>query len=119
MVRNHSRFADARSMNISTLRKLIGANTFVGGLELHRLDCIASNTSLTTYDYLRGQLLRFQSEAVLPPPLLNGQDLMSLGVARGPEIGKWLKLAYDRQLEGVHSDKEALLRWLKKKISKK
>jgi tRNA nucleotidyltransferase (CCA-adding enzyme) len=40
--------------------------------------------------------------AVRPPePLLKGRDLVALGVAPGPEIGRVLQAVYERQLDGA------------------
>src|SRR5262245_66094365 len=40
--------------------------------------------------------------AVRPPdPLLRGRDLLELGVAPGPEMGRVLKAVYERQLDGA------------------
>ncbi len=35
-----------------------------------------------------------------PPPLLLGRHLLALGVTPGPEVGRILKLVYERQLDG-------------------
>jgi tRNA nucleotidyltransferase (CCA-adding enzyme) len=40
--------------------------------------------------------------AVRPPePILRGRDLVALGVAPGPEVGRLLKAVYERQLDGA------------------
>jgi hypothetical protein len=40
--------------------------------------------------------------AVRPPaPLLRGRDLIALGVAPGPAMGRILEAVYERQLDGV------------------
>jgi tRNA nucleotidyltransferase (CCA-adding enzyme) len=43
--------------------------------------------------------------AVRPPePLLRGRDVVALGVAPGPEIGRIVKAVYEKQLDGEVSD---------------
>ncbi|WP_075322098.1 CCA tRNA nucleotidyltransferase [Acidithiobacillus albertensis] len=48
----------------------------------------------------------------LPEALIRGDDLMDLGVLPGPELGKALRSAYQRQVLGNHQNKETLLRAL-------
>lgn len=48
-------------------------------------------------------------EAVKPPPLLSGRDLIALGVEQGPEIGRILRLIEENQAAGeINSREEAL-----------
>jgi tRNA nucleotidyltransferase (CCA-adding enzyme) len=42
-----------------------------------------------------------------PEALLHGRDLAALGVAPGPEMGRILRLLYERQLDGDFADAEA------------
>jgi tRNA nucleotidyltransferase (CCA-adding enzyme) len=45
--------------------------------------------------------------AVRPPePLLKGRDVVALGVAPGPEVGRVLKVIYERQLDGALTTEE-------------
>ena len=36
-----------------------------------------------------------------PEPLLRGRDVLALGVAPGPEVGRIVKAVYERQLDGA------------------
>jgi tRNA nucleotidyltransferase (CCA-adding enzyme) len=36
-----------------------------------------------------------------PPPLLKGRDVVALGVAPGPEVGRVVREVYERQLDGL------------------
>jgi tRNA nucleotidyltransferase/poly(A) polymerase len=116
MVGNHMRFVDVKSMRRSTLRRIVGAPTFVHELELHRLDCSSSHGDLENYHYLGEFHRQMKSEPVLPPPWISGRDIMALGIPEGPEVGVWRKKAYDAQLEGSSPDRDGLLEWLKKEI---
>ncbi|MES2768233.1 MAG: CCA tRNA nucleotidyltransferase [Bdellovibrionota bacterium] len=49
----------------------------------------------------------------LPEPLLNGNDLMDLGLKQGPQFKKILKSVYYHQLENKITDKEKLIVWTK------
>ena len=43
---------------------------------------------------------------------------MRLGIAEGPQVGTWLRRAYDAQLEEQFADRETLLAWLETEIRK-
>ncbi len=118
-IANHMRFMDVRKMRRATLHRLVGAPTFPLELELHRLDCAASHGDLQNFDFLREFEREFRAQPVLPKPWVTGHDLMALGITRGPEIGRWKKLAYDAQLEKFVPDREAALAWLKKLLAAK
>lgn len=49
----------------------------------------------------------------IPPPLLNGDDLMELGFKAGPQLKKILKAVYYHQIENKISDRDALITWTK------
>jgi len=112
-VDGHMRFKDVQKMNKSTLRKLMGAETFDLELELHRLDCEGSHRLLDNHQFLLGKAEEMKNEPILPEKWVTGKDLRELGVPPGPRMGDLLQLAYDAQLEGRFPDRNALLDWLK------
>ena len=115
-VAGHMRFKDVPKMNKSTLRKLMGADTFDLELELHRIDCEGSHGLLDNYVFLLKKAEELAKEPVLPENWITGRDLIALGVLPGPRIGELLKLAYDAQLESRFENRETLLDWLKKQL---
>jgi poly(A) polymerase len=112
----HMRFKDVQKMNKSTLRKLMGAETFDMELELHRLDCSGSHRLLDNYDYLLKKAKEMKNEPILPERWVTGKELRELGVEAGPRMGELIQLAYDAQLEDRFTDRAALLDWLKTRI---
>ena len=48
---------------------------------------------------LRSQSRQIDPKKVSPEPLLNGQDLLDMGLKSGPRMGKCLQAVYDAQLE--------------------
>ncbi len=112
-VHGHMRFMEVKKMRRATLRRMTGRPTFELELELHRLDCLASHAMLDNHAFASRARDAFADEPALPPPWINGRDLIALGISPGPRIGAWLQAAYNIQLDGRHSDREALLRWLK------
>ncbi len=117
-VANHMRFMDVQRMRPATLRRLVGAPTFATELELHRIDCAASHGDMGNYDFLVKFQEELRNQPVLPKPWINGHDLMKLGITDGPEIGRWKQLVYEAQLEGVLTDRDAALAWLRAQMPK-
>ncbi len=116
-IRDHMRFMDVPKMKKSTLRKLIGSPVYPEELELHRLDCMASHGDMTNYFFLKDFEKELRSEPSLPDPWITGHDIMQYGIPEGPEVGYWLNIAYDAQLEGRFSGRQELLEWLRQKIT--
>ena len=116
-VRNHMKFMEVQHMKDSTLRKLIGAKTFPIELELHRLDCLCSNGNLENHTFLLHYIDAIQHKPVLPKRWISGHDIMHLGIESGPDVGHWLKIAYDAQLNEMFKNKTDLLAWLRDQTS--
>jgi poly(A) polymerase len=101
LVANHMRFADARRMKESTLKKFMRLPKFDEHLELHRLDCLGSHRDLGLYDFVRERREQTPDEEIRPKPLLTGEDLIELGYKPGPQFREILSAAEDAQLEGT------------------
>jgi len=109
LVANHMRFADARKMKESTLKRFFRLPHFDQHLALHRLDCLASHGSLELYDFARERFETLPEEQVRPPLLLTGKDLIEAGYRPGPQFTQMLAMAEDAQLEGaIHTREQAL-----------
>jgi putative nucleotidyltransferase with HDIG domain len=109
LVANHMRFADAERMKESTLKRFLRLPKFEEHLELHRLDCLSSHGDLSLYDFVRHRLRETPAEEIRPKLLLNGEDLIAMGYAPGPQFRQMLSTIEDAQLEGtLHTREEAL-----------
>ncbi len=117
-VRNHMRFMNVREMRPSKLRSWMAEPSFGIQLELHRLDCLASNGDLTNYHFAREFLEKTKAERQLPQPWITGNDIMRLGVPEGPEVGRFRRMAYEAQLDGRFAARDQLLEWLEAEIRK-
>ncbi len=113
-VRNHMRFMHVREMRRAKLRTLVASPTFDIELELHRVDCLASHGDLENYTFLKRYRETLAAEPALPRAWIRGEDLIALGIPEGPEIGRLLKEAYTRQLEGDFEDRDTLLEWIRR-----
>ncbi|MDZ8119730.1 CCA tRNA nucleotidyltransferase [Pontiella agarivorans] len=114
-VAGHMRFMDVRNMKASTLRKMIGADPFELEMALHRLDCLGSHCMLENYDFVRAYQEKMANEPILPKPLINGRDVMNLGIAEGRTVGRILKAVYNAQMEDQVRNREEALAWIREK----
>ncbi|MFB3906303.1 MAG: CCA tRNA nucleotidyltransferase [Acidobacteriota bacterium] len=113
LVREHLRFIPVQEMRESTLKRFLRKENVEKHLELHRLDCLASHGDLTSYDFCRAKLAEFSKEAMRPAPLLNGYDLIALGLAPGPLFSEILAKLEDLQLEGKILSRDQALEWVR------
>ncbi|HZC35656.1 MAG TPA: CCA tRNA nucleotidyltransferase [Chthoniobacterales bacterium] len=108
-VRSHMMFKDVPKMRPAKLRRFMAREHFGLELELHRVDCLSSHGDLENFEFLLQKEKEFESEPLIPPPLVNGYDLIALGLTPGPRFGEILEKVQTAQLEGeIHSRDEAL-----------
>src|SRR5438045_7504091 len=74
LVSNHMRFKDVLQMRPSTLKRFLRMPNFEEHLELHRLDCLASNGHTETYDFVRTKLAELDEQELRPARLISGRD---------------------------------------------
>jgi poly(A) polymerase len=116
-VRNHMQFKDVKQMRKATLRRLLLRDTFPLELELHRLDCLGSHGSLDHYEFLIGQAEELKKKPQIRPPLLNGNDLIKLGMKPGPALGAMLNEIREKQLAEELKSKREAKAWAKGKLA--
>jgi len=97
-VLHHMQFKDVKQMRKATLRRMLLRETFPLELELHRLDCLGSNGDLEHYDFCLAAAEELKHQPAILPPLLNGNDLIQLGVKPGPALGALLHEIREHQL---------------------
>ena len=99
-VENHMKFAHVQAMRVGKLKQFMSRDTFENELELHRMDCLASHKKLDNYYFLKAKQEEFQKEELKPKPVMNGHDLIRLGISAGPKMKEILNELYTLQLEG-------------------
>ncbi len=117
-VRHHMQFKDVKLMRKATLRRLLLRETFLLELELHRLDCLGSNGNLEHYNFLVEQAEELKKLPQMIPPLLNGNDLLALGIPGGKKIGEVLHELREKQLSDEIKTPAEARAWLKHKLQK-
>ena len=109
LIRRHIHFSTLRKMRKSKLRRWLQDPSFPLHLELHRLDCVASHSMLGNWFFGVEAWREERAKEPEPEPLLRGGDLLALGIAPGPEVGRLLRLVEDARLEGEVADRNAAL----------
>jgi putative nucleotidyltransferase with HDIG domain len=109
LVANHMKFKDVPQMKESTLKRFLRLPSFDEHLELHRLDVMASNRRLESYEIVREKLGEMTEEHLKPERLLTGADLIAAGYEPGPQFTEILRAVEDAQLEGrIQTPAEAM-----------
>lgn len=117
-IENHMKFGDVQKMREGKLKQFISRPNFEEELELHRADCLASHGMLDNYRFLKAKIESYTREQLKPKPLLNGHDLMGLGMPAGPGMKPVLDEAYTLQLEGKILSREEAMAWAANQIKK-
>lgn len=112
MVRHHMAFKDVQQMRVAKLKRFMARPTFEDELELHRVDCMGSHGMVDNYHFLRAKQEEFANEPLIPPPLVTGHDLISMGWKPGPLFKEVLDAVQTRQLEGTLSSRGEALAWI-------
>jgi poly(A) polymerase len=113
LVRSHLRLVQAPEMRLATLKRMLREDGFDELLALARIDALASGRDLTYVEFCerrRAELAR--EDAMRPPRLLGGAELIALGYAPGPEFGAILRALEEAQLEGTVRTREEAERFV-------
>lgn len=111
-VKNHMAFKDVKNMRVATLKRFLARPTIEDELELHRVDCLGSHGLLDNYGFLLEKREEFSREPLIPPPLVTGQDLISMGWKPGPLFKRILDAVQVAQLEGTVTSREEAMEWV-------
>ncbi len=113
MVARHMQFMNVQQMRTAKLKRFMAEPTFPQEMELHRVDCGSSNGFTDNYEFLLIKEQEFAAAPLIPPPLVTGRDLISLGLQPGPRFKEILEMVQTEQLEGRILDREPALDYLK------
>jgi poly(A) polymerase len=104
-------------MRVAKLKRFMARPFFDEEMELHRVDCTSSHGMLDNYEFLRAKRAEFASEPLIPPPLINGRDLIDLGLRPGPRFSEILEAVECAQLEGRLNDRDTALAFVRKEFA--
>ncbi len=109
----HMAFMHVQQMRTAKLKRFLARPHIDDELALHRVDCLGSHGKLDNYDYLQARREEFASAPLIPERLVDGRDLMALGLRPGPQLGRLLEEIQTLQLEGTLTSKEQALEWVR------
>src|SRR5262249_24691156 len=107
------RLVQAPGLPTAPRKKLLAEARFPAPAPLARPDALAASGDLRYVLFCERRAAERGAEALRPPRLLAGADLLALGYRPGPRIGEILRALEDAQLEGevqTREDAEALVR---------
>lgn len=99
-VASHMKFMDVPRMKESTFRRFVRQPHFEELLELHRVDLLGSLKPPAGYEQIKKRWQSLPVEALRPPALLTGNDLLAMGYLPGPQFRLMLEAVEEAQLEG-------------------
>ena len=113
LVAQHLRHCSAPDMRPATLKRFLRQDGIDELLELTRIDGLSSNGDLAYYEFFRNALADMGEERARPVPLLDGNDLIELGMEPGPLFGMILRAVEDQQLDGTLTTRDQALEFVK------
>jgi poly(A) polymerase len=113
LVKNHLQVNNTPEMRAATLKRFLREEGIEELLELARIDALSSSGDLRAYEFCCRKLAELGPEQITPPRLLNGHDLMALGLPPGPRFKKILEAVEEAQLEGRLRSREDALAWVR------
>ncbi len=106
LLANEDRFRTLSQMSLSHLKRFLRRANINDHLELHR----ATHGETSAYRFASEMVASLGPEILFPAPLIDGRDLIALGLEPGPRFSQILKQVEDAQLEGRIQSKEEALR---------
>jgi hypothetical protein len=120
LLNNHDRLLE-EDPSVGRLRMLLAEPYFWDLYEFQRAIQKArdpSRRALAPLIRLRRRIRQLRDVELRPKPLLNGYDLIRLGAAPGPTLGRLAEEMYIAQLEGALRNAEQAEKWVLKWLQK-
>ncbi len=103
-----------KELSLAELKLLASEPYFEDLFALQKAIQKASNQTVGPLTKLRKRIKQLKGVELRPKPLLNGHDLMALGVVPGPSLGQLAKEMYIAQLEGKLRSPDDAKQWVAK-----
>ena len=105
-------------MKLSALRPLLADKRFAMLFDIQRGCQLSESKSTENLELIMQRAEKLKDTVLLPPPLLNGNEIIELGAPNGPQIGKLCRKLYQNQLDEIIKTKNeaisAIKNWIKK-----
>ena len=106
-------------MTLAQLKMIAAEPYFEDLYEFQKAIQKAQNKSTAALTALRKRVNALEGVELKPEPLLNGHDLMRLGVVPGPTLGQLAEEMYIAQLQGQLKNTVQAQRWVQKWLQKR
>ena len=116
LVRNQNALRDPESLSLARLKRLLAHPFRNELLALTRSTLLAQQAELHPVLFCERFLETTPLTVLNPPPLITGEDLISLGLKPGPPFKQLLEEARDAQLNLELTDRDAALEWVRERI---
>ena len=110
LVSTHPDFLHINEKRESAQRRLLRKPNIADHLELLRVHCLSSQSSLEIYSCCLKKREDYRQNL---DPLIKGEDLIEMGYLPGPIYGEILRTVEDLQFEGLLKTREEALRHIK------
>ncbi len=97
---------DWPSLSVPAQKRHAAARSFPDALALVAARDVGRADPLAVAIQNRVAQLRNDGIGLTPEPILDGNDIIGLGVTPGPGFARWLRMLYDAQLDGRVSDRK-------------
>ena len=120
LIEDHLKFRDVFKMREATLERFIREPHFEELLALHRADAIATDGNLAFYEFCSSRVdaMKKTSGSDGGIRLIDGTDLIQLGLHPGPDFSEILRTVEDLALEHKLNSKEDALEYVVKHFVK-
>jgi poly(A) polymerase len=119
LVERHQYLCDAPHMRLSRLKPILVHPGIGELLALHRADSVATGKSVAHVEFCERMLRENTPSELNPPPLITGDDLISMGVKPGPQFKELLDAVREAQLEGTITTFDEARNLLKRLLDEK
>jgi len=103
-------------MKFSVLKPLLADERFEMMFDVQRAFQSAAGQGLENLQTISQRAEKLKGTVLLPPPLLNGNEIIALGAQPGPKVGSLCRKLYEQQLDGIITTKDqaaaAIQQWL-------
>ncbi len=103
-------------LSLGELKVLLSNENYQNLYTLELAICTGDTQRIDTLLEVAQRVKALEGVELCPEPLINGHEIMNLGVKKGPEIGKIYSELYMLQLEEEITTKEEALEWVTLKL---
>jgi poly(A) polymerase len=119
LVEEYGKFRDVFKMRESTLQRFLRESGFEEMLALHKIEALVADGNLAYYEFCHSRYETLRSSPLADAhKLVDGKDLIQLGLSPGPEFSEILRVIEDLAMEKRLGSKDEALEYVVKNFVK-